>query len=67
MLSRLLRPAVVVNVMLGFIWSAGALVQAEMTREGLAYPHGYIYSAIMGLGGATGFAFAIWAISMNEK
>ena len=45
-----MTPAKMFPVVMMLVWGIGAAVQIEMTREGLAYPHGYIYAAIMGLG-----------------
>lgn len=49
------------NIALGLVWSLGALVQSEMTRQGIAYDHGYVFSAIMGFAAAIFFLMATYA------
>lgn len=58
----MLTPGVVVNLALGLVWSFGAIVQFKMTANGLAYPHGNVFTAIMAIAGIAFFSLAAVAL-----
>ena len=45
-----MNPGRIVCYALGTVWMLGAIMQLEIMREGLSYPHGEIFVGLMLIG-----------------